>query len=609
MRAARRLPDSPVRAGRRTARRPVAGLLVLALALGSGVPGAAAGAVIEIQGGVYGPPGPTNATTLDYLLIDAAAQVEGDVTNTSTGTILGDADHDGVAVYNGSTVSGAIINQGTIGAGDLANYAIVIRDSTITGGIDNQGTAASADTAILVDVLWAGAFSGSITNSGTVSGGGAGIAFQGESLAGGIANSGTITSVLTGISVDIAAATADGGTLAAGLVNAGSVASQDNAGIRVYAGTLDGGLRNTASGRVSAPSDHGIYLDVGAIGGGLSNAGLIESGGTGLEVRGETLDGGVANTGTLTSTGGDGIVLSLAAASGAVVNAGSIVADGGDGLRLSVASAADGVTNTGSIQAIAGGVVVDSGSALEGDIHNAAGAEIRAGVGIDLIESSVGGTLTNAGKITAGSGIAISAGAEVAGGLRNDGIIDADVSIAVSADSVSGTVVNTGALIGALSLAGTDASGDGIDLLNSGTIDLGMASLGPSLISGDYTQTAGGSLALTLLSFADYAGDAPLSILGDMDIAGELLLGLDSGFSFVAFERLTLIGVGATRTGFFANYADDALVMGFGARGGLYIDYTDAGIDLYTTPLPATWLLIGIGLIAWRGRAARRGPR
>jgi hypothetical protein len=587
--------------------RRLAGLL--ALALGSGLSASVGAASIEIIGGTFGPPGPSNAAAIDYVLIDDAASVDGDVTNDTTGTVSGDDDHSGIGVYNGSTINGAVTNQGAIGASDLANYAIEIRDSTITGGVSNSGSLASADTAILIDVLFSGGLSGGIGNAGTVSAGGAGIDFQGESLAGGIANSGTISSTLTGISAYLYAGTPDGGTLGEGIVNAGTIGSQDNAGIRVYAGTLTGGVANTDTGRINAPNDDGLFLDIETIEGGVSNAGAIESGGVGVNVRAQSLDGGVTNSGTVTSSDGDGIVLSLAAASGGVLNAGTIVANGGHGMSLSVADLGDGITNTGLIQSIASGIALDSGSAVTGDIHNASDGAIRASVGIDLVDSRISGGIANAGEIMAGSGIAISGGTEVSGDLTNDGTIDADVSIAVSSDSISGDVTNTGTLIGDLSLAGTNASGDGIDLVNSGAIDLDLPSLGLSLVSGDYTQTGAGSLAITLLPFADYVGFAPLTILGDMDIAGDLLLGFDAAFSFVPFERLTLIDLGGVRTGLFDNYDDNALVMGFGGRRGLYIDYTDAGsIDLYTTPLPATWLLIGLGLLGWHA-LARRGQR
>ena len=134
------------------------------------------------------------------------------------------------------------------------------------------------------------------------------------------------------------------------------------------------------------------------------------------------------------------------------------------------------------------------------------------------------------------------------------------------------------------------------------------AALYPSLISGDFMQTGSGSLAFTRLSFTDYAGLPPLTILGSVDVAGDLLLGFDEGFSYAPFARLTLIGVGGARTGLFDNYAGNALVKRFDSRRAVYIDYTEDGdIALYTTPLPPTWLLFGLGLLGWYEVARRPG--
>lgn len=180
------------------------------------------------------------------------------------------------------------------------------------------------------------------------------------------------------------------------------------------------------------------------------------------------------------------------------------------------------------------------------------------------------------------------------------------MSIAVATDAVGGDITNTGGLRGDLWIAGSNAAGDGIGLTNRGSIDLGVPAVYSSLISGDFTQTAAGSLAMTILSFGDYAGLPPLTILGSVDIAGDLLLDFDPSFSFAPSERLRLIAVGGTRSGLFGNYADGALIQSFGGGQGVYIHYAEDGIELYTTPLPPPWLLIGLGLLWWQARGRPR---
>jgi hypothetical protein len=556
----------------------------LALALLAGLPNAVGAAAIEVIGVTSGPL--SNTGTLDYILLDTDgatnATVTGDVVNEAAGTIDGTDVNAGVGIYNGSTVTGALRNRGSIGAADLANYAIEIRDSAINGGVHNDAGAelGSAATALLIDAF-SGAFTGGIGNAGAILAGEAGIDFAGESLAGGITNSGSIDSGLTGMYVYIGAGSTGDGSLTGGIVNSGSIRSADNAGIRVYADALGGGV--SSSGSITAANDAGISLDIGDIQDGLANAGTIASGLEGIAVQADAVAGGFTNTGAITSSAADAVRFSIGTFAGGVLNAGSLTADAGNGLSLDGGTYGDSIVNEGSIEAEAGGIAIGSDAVVTGEIRNAAGASIVAGIGIDLAGGSDTGAITNAGSI------------------------DAEVSIAVATDAVGGAIENTGALSGDLWVAGSTASGDGIDLTNSGSIDLGVPAVYDSLVSGDFTQTRSGSLAMTVLTFSDYAGLPPLTVLGSVEIAGDLLLSFDPTFGWEPFARLTLLAVGGTRSGLFDNYADNALVQGFGGRQAVYIRYTDAGdIELYTTPVPPTWLLICLGLLGWR-RLQRRG--
>lgn len=570
-----------------------AALGALALALAAGfAPGAGAAPIVHL-GETVGPI--TNSTLVEYILLDEGDDgggntvptlVTGDVTNDSSGEIPGDATHSAVGIYNGSEVAGALINRGSIGASDLAGYAIEIRDATVAGGIQNSGSLAGNAGGILIDALDLD-ITGGIVNTGSIDGGGEGIDLRGNSFSGGITNSGQITSALAGIFVDVDSP--NGGAFTGGIVNSGNIQSDGNAGIRLLAGSLSGGLRNTGS--INAPTDYGLDLAVGDVTDGLINEGTVTGGSGGLRVHGDSLGGGFLNTDAISSTDGDAVAFDLDSFTGGIANQGTLVSEARDGLVVNVADFADDVVNAGDIAAAGSGIVIGSGSVVAGAVINDTDA-----------------TITGAGSLAAQTGIAVAGGARVSGGLTNRGSITARASLSVDTNAVSGAVENSGSLTGDIWLAGTDTNGDGLDLTNTGHIDLGVPMFASTLVSGDYRQTTTGSLGITLVSLSSYAGVAPVLILGYVALAGDLLLDLDADFDFVPWQRLTLIEVGGARDGQFGNYGDNDLVRGFGGRNGLYIDYTDEGdVALYTTPLPATWLLIGIGLFGWRRSGRRRG--
>lgn len=556
----------------------LAGLCALALTVG--LPNLAGAGVIEVIGETVGPI--TNTEVIEYILIDQGddgsgtivpARVTGAVINDTGGNIAGDGSHSGIGVYNVSVVEGALINHGAIDAG--TNYAIEVRDATISGGIQNTGGLDGDAGGILVDALSLD-FTCGVVNAGQIDSGGEGVSVQSAAFAGGVTNAGRITSGLTGIFVDV---DGGGGSFAGGIDNSGEIESSDNPGIRVLAGALSGGVRN--SGDITALNDRGVVIEAGSIAEGLVNEGTIISGAAGIRVQGGSLTGGFRNSGTITSADGDAVAFSLDSLSGGIENRGTLVATARDGLALEVTDFAGDIVNAGGIEVAGNGILIGSGSVVSGAVVN-----------------DTDGTMGGAGSVTAAAGIVVAGGAEVRDGLSNHGSITAGAAISVAADGISGAVENTGRLTGDLFLAGSDPGGGGIDLTNSGQIDLGVPMFASTLVSGDLRQTGTGSLALTLQSFSEYVGIAPVLVLGDLALAGELLLDLDPGFGFVPWQRLTLIGVGGARSGLFDNYADDGLVRGFGGRNGLYLDYTDDGdIALYTTPLPPTGLLIGWGML------------
>ena len=406
---------------------------------------------------------------------------------------------------------------------------------------------------------------------------------QGVTITGGILNSGTINGVNPGVNaagIDLVDVTVNGAIRNAGTINS------DSDGIYADASSnIVGGIVNEDGAQINAALSDGIDIDNNSVVASVTNAGTITVNDNGIEIGGGgSVSGNVVNSGTIQASN-DGVVLSSGTITGELRNSGSIIGD-------------------------QDGIYVDDSSEIQGGIINEAGAEIVSSDadGIDLNNSSTLASITNAGTITAGdNGIEIGFGSSV-GSITNTGTITGDdASIDVTESSVvQNGIDNSGTLTGQLDVAGTDGSGDGIDLANSGSIDIGTVA---SLLSGDFSQTGSGVLAMTVLAFGDYTA-APFAIAGDADIDGELLLGFDAGFVFSPLSRLTLLEIGGSRTGLFSNYADGGLVASFGSRSHMFIDYTDEGdIELYTTPLPGTAALIGLGLLGWRLGSSRRAGR
>jgi hypothetical protein len=580
----------------------------------------------------------------DGVRIDGAATLTGSITNAGSITAIGgataDANSDGIEISGTSTVvTGNISNSGTISAEtdgiDVSSGAAVVGDITNTA----SGQIFAGESGIEIDDN--AMVGGSVSNAGSIEAND-GIGVFSATVTGEIRNEagGTINAADDGI--QLAYADAVGITDAAAIINAGSIDAGDDGIVLNKSSIIRGSIGNAVGGTINA-GDDGIQLSF-SESADITNAGSIDAGGDGIVLsQASLIHGSITNAGTILA-GADGIVLGEGSTvDGSITNAAGGLIDtqtygGDDGIDLGTASAVTGdIVNAGTIRSASDGVLVSGSSVVQGAIRNETGGIIEsasdgivvsknAGAGaivnagdIDAVEvgillddaATVSGAISNTGGIEAARGIVVSRSAQVSGDIGNAGTIFADASVVVTPDSVSGDVSNTGTLSGDLFLAGLNPDADGIDLRNSGAIDLRVPTLLPSLISGDYTQTDTGSLAITLLSFADYAlsGFSPLTIIGDADIDGELLLGFDPSFGFAPGARLTLVNIFGGRTGLFSNYADGALVASFGGGRDLFIDYTaDGSIDLYAAavPLPPTWLLIGAGLFGWRA-ARRRG--
>jgi uncharacterized protein with beta-barrel porin domain len=454
----------------RLASRWLASSSMAALLIGGGTPAAFAACNTSYTNTTA--PGCTNAAVITGIGINNST-ITGTINNTGVIT------PNGIALTNGSTIAGSIVDSGTIGGGividrtstidagvsGIAPPAIVILGATFTGGISNAGTLSSSNEVITVSHLTGSfstvsTFSGGISNSGTItSGSGFGIIIDNTiSFSGGITNSGRISSQRTGISVQGVT------SFAGGISNSGTIASNE-VGILIgggppSTGTFTGGIAN--SGTISAGGAGIEVVVVSIFAGGIRNSGLISGSTYGISVSStSSFSGGISNSGTITAEFGIS-VSDISNFSGGISNSGTIAGVGfgfGFGSQgvitvARVSTFSGGIANSGTISAsgTAAGIEVLSVTTFLGGISNsgvisAAGRGILVlgsiGTSLSVVISTFSGGIANSGTISAGGdGIAVSAGivpgffnggtqgaiqvfATFAGGISNSGTISA----------------------------------------------------------------------------------------------------------------------------------------------------------------------------------------
>ena len=319
------------------------------------------------------------------------------------------------------------------------------------------------------------------------------------------------------------------------VTTSGSVSGSDSGGkggfnAFEYTNNLSGALTN--SGTISATPGAGVMDGWGVqinndLSGSLTNNGTISvapaAGGAvayafGVAVN-SNLNGSLVNRGTISATASDPFYSYAVGSSvqgqlsGTMNNSGTISANATGAVIYG--NLASGVyvndlngtlTNSGTISAVVSGADSGKGS-----------VEAR---GLAIFNMS-GGALNNSGTISASATGGSARGAIIDtldGVLNNSGTISATAT-GGTADSIyvgkggTGTINNLagGQLIGNISTAGTVA------VNNAGTISLPAGS-GTSTISGNYTQQAGGLLALDARSSAK-GGYGQLTVGGKADLS------------------------------------------------------------------------------------------
>jgi uncharacterized protein with beta-barrel porin domain len=328
----------------------------------------------------------TNSTAIDCINIQNST-VNGNVTNTSTGSIVTTVPTPttipqiGIAIDN-STVNGAIINNGSIQAPQLFGNAPitfaagigigidVLANATVTGGISNSGSIS--------------------VNNDTANSTSGGILIQGPStFAGGINNSGSILALNfgggpnAGIGIGVQGVSSFSG----GITNSGQIGTQGNAISVQNVTTFTGGI--TSSGSLEGGGNDIFVQNITTFSGGITNSG-ITFGGVGIAVNNvSNFAGGVTNSGQITNVGDSG-------------NAGILVQN--------VATLAGGITNSGSITSDSNNVnaVLNSTGIATNNVSTSITnmGVISTGIGI-LVTNGSGVSIFNSGTITGASGTAV----------------------------------------------------------------------------------------------------------------------------------------------------------------------------------------------------------
>jgi outer membrane autotransporter protein len=428
----------------------------------------------------------------DAPIAVSEATVVGGVTN--NGSIVGVTALVGIAVSNGGSIGGSVVNNGSITLQSNPNGAAIQilpstlnNPQTITGSIVNTANA-TMTAAYGIEIFGTNAanravIGGGVTNNGTITAGITGIQILSSTIGGAIVNTSGITAGENGIElVNLTTAgtfvgTAGPVSVAGGITNSGSITSNGvgYGGIVLAGASVAGGITNMVGGTISAAQGVGIYLG--------NMAKVTFSSGTQFTINGgaSALSGGIVNQGTITAktgimvTGGSTLV-------GGINNTGSIT---GTRAAIDLTGAATTITINQMAGSITGNILLSPHS----DTLNITGGAITGNV--VGANNATGGTV----NFALGSGVFITAGTF---NVNNININSGTVLLANDA-TVFGALTNNATLL--------------------------LSSAGTRTLTGNFAQNAAGTLAMEV----NPSGSALLHVTGNATLAGTLLPLYDPG--------------------------------------------------------------------------------
>lgn len=529
----------------------------------------------------------------------------------NTGSI-GTVDNSGLVSGGGNGFDneasiGTLSNSGTLSGGHLALYATasssigtVSNDGTMTGGnygISNSGTIGALNNAGTISGVATNGISnsggligtlsnagfvsggyngianagviGSVGNSGTVSGGSDGIANAGT--IGTLSNAGTIVGVnyaiyntgslgsiidsglIAGDLFSPAALTIAGGSGgAAGTLTGynGSIGAITATGVTVTSGTLLLGDDLSVGGGTGTVLNSGATIEIASIihvsgnysqtGGALilmgPGGGIVVSGTAGIAGAGVSLSGTnnylAGSTKTLISAGSLGGALSLGLPSGlAVTTSLSSTSFTASYLNDYVGGSLDSILSSGLISGVSYGVYVAATGSL-GSLVNS-GTILGSTAALENLGQI--GRLSNSSRL----GTVLNAASGRIGTLDNAGVIDSFANVG-SVALLSGSGV-----IGALS--------------NSGSLRIDSQ----VSISGNYVQSAAGTLAIGVTSAASYGH---LAVTQSASLSGMVTIVATSAGAIKTGETFSIVSAGTLSASSLsvrvAGFADSYTIVG-----------------------------------------------
>ncbi len=561
-----------------------------------------------------------NTTNTSPPLINNNGTIIGAIklgTGTSTLNILGTGTIIGAVIGNSAGNDTVNFNPGSASLYTLSNPITGITTGSIVSGslaIASSGSIVASGTALLVTNTI-----GSIVNSGLINGGVAGISTGSTGkIAGGITN--TASGLIQGGPSGGSGVAIDNSANANQLTinNAGSVVGAIKLGSGGDTLNVTGGA---ITGNITGQSGSGDSL-------------IVTLGSTGVFTTGNTvsgIDNFVVNSGTLANTGSILGAVTLATGPNALTNSGLINA-GTSATAVSVTGATTLLSNSGSIVAT-GGTAISTGSTgkISGGITNTAsgliqgGPSVGSGVAINNAANANKLTINNAGSVV--GAIKLGSGGDtlnVTGGAITGNIVGQSGSgdsliVTLGSSGVfttgntvsgidnfvvnSGTLANTGSILGAVTLAtgpnaltnsglinaGTSATAVSVTgattlLSNSGSI---VATGGTAIstgstgkISGGITNTAsgliqGGPSVGSGVAINNAANANKLTINNAGSIVGAIKLGSGGDTLNVTGGAITGNIVGQSGSG-------DSLILTLGSNGVFAAGNTISGIDTFT---------------------------
>ncbi len=181
--------------------------------------------------------------------IEVGGELFGNIVNQANGSIQGGLT--GISVSE-TTLTGGIINAGTIIGSGSSDGGIEIYSSTITGAITNSGQISGASNGMLIR---SGHIQGGILNQagGTISGSTGDAVYVSDSIIHSIANHGTLSGHNLGLGLFSST------TISNGITNTGTISGAT--GIYITDSTVTGGLTNSGEITGSGSDRYAVYVE------------------------------------------------------------------------------------------------------------------------------------------------------------------------------------------------------------------------------------------------------------------------------------------------------------------------------------------------------------